>query len=359
MSLISLTREARRVRKTFGIGLWQQFIEAFHLRYGGTQLDPWEYYFFQVYLPKFDAKEKRSFAGWRRELTIDRLANCGQREVANNKLTFHQLMSENSLPVPVIQAVFGATVDQHDRIPSLTDKEGLQALLLNSSAAFIKPVRGARGKSIFESERTSANKLRITADTGEQIDLPGLTAKIENSAKAGYLIQEHLQTHPSIAAICGNRLTSTRLLIVNGYNGPEIISAVWRCPVGQNMTDNFDAGRKGNLIADINLTSGAIRRIIQGAGWRNIEIDAHPDTGAPLSKLIIPDWQQLTATCLQAAALLNELRLQHWDVAITNHGPVLLEVNVEGGMRTHQIVQQRGIVRAQLAELLEECMRTE
>jgi hypothetical protein len=55
--------------------------------------------------------------------------------------------------------------------------------------------------------------------------------------------------------------------------------------------------------------------------------------------------------CLEYAVLFPSLRLQHWDIALTNRGPVILEINIDGGMRTHQIVQQHGIIDDRLEQL--------
>ena len=52
----------------------------------------------------------------------------------------------------------------------------------------------------------------------------------------------------------------------------------------------------------------------------------------------MPDWADVSELCVRAAQCLPDLRLQHWDIALTDRGPVALEVNVLGGLRTHQIV---------------------
>ena len=57
-----------------------------------------------------------------------------------------------------------------------------------------------------------------------------------------------------------------------------------------------------------------------------------------LSGFELPDWRQAVETLPVGAGDFPQLRLQHWDVALTDRGPVILELNVEGGLRTHQIV---------------------
>jgi hypothetical protein len=46
------------------------------------------------------------------------------------------------------------------------------------------------------------------------------------------------------------------------------------------------------------------------------------------------------------------LRLQHWDIALSVAGPVILEVNVEGSMDLHQLAGARGVWDAELREAL-------
>ncbi len=47
--------------------------------------------------------------------------------------------------------------------------------------------------------------------------------------------------------------------------------------------------------------------------------------------------------CLAAATIAPELRFQHWDVALTGDGPVLLELNVQGSLDLVQLAAQKGI----------------
>ena len=56
--------------------------------------------------------------------------------------------------------------------------------------------------------------------------------------------------------------------------------------------------------------------------------------------------------CLEAASAYPGLRLQNWDIAIGEKGPVILEVNVEGSMDLHQLAGGRGILDGALAEAM-------
>jgi hypothetical protein len=73
-------------------------------------------------------------------------------------------------------------------------------------------------------------------------------------------------------------------------------------------------------------------------------VDRHPDSGERLFDAALPDWSAAVAQCLKAAALLSGLRLQAWDVALTDRGPVLLEVNVGGDFNLPQLARGAGIM---------------
>ena len=344
--------EARRTKQEFNIGLWRQFGQAVYLRWSRCRLDPWEYYFFQIYLDRYPMNEKQRFVGWRREIALDRAANPGAaREAANDKLLFHALLTEQRAPVPKLLAVYSASANDITGAVTLRDRFEVTEYLQHKADVplFIKPVRGTQGRDVHAigEPARGANDLRLL--TGERVDIRSFASRLDPAERGGWLFQELLYSDPSIRSLCGERLTSVRIIVVVTPDGPEILSAVWRIPTGTNITDNFDVGRTGNITAGIKLDSGRVMRSVQGAGWRNIPVTRHPDTGAVLEGYQLPGWNEIRTLCLDLPGLFPELRLQHWDIALTDRGPVVLEVNVSGGMRTHQIVRQRGIFCQRLA----------
>jgi len=345
VSLGLLLAEALRARRTSGVGLLRQFCQATYLRYSNCALDPWEYYFFGVYRDRYPMAEKRRFIGWRREIRIDRAANAPDaRTPANDKLAFHALMSSLGAPVPRLAAVYGGSATTPVDATRLTDSGHVARFLHDPThyPLFVKPVRGARGRATTAIEELNPDGTELIMTSGERIELDVFIARLERR-RHGMLFQELLRSHTETAAISGARLTSTRIIVMLTPHGPELLSAVWRIPTGHNMTDNFDVGHTGNLVAHIDPDSGRIGRVVQGVGWEIRPVDRHPDTGASFDGLTLADWIPARQLCLDLAPQLPGLRLQHWDIALTDRGPVIIEVNVEGGLRTHQVVQQRGI----------------
>ncbi len=327
MDVPALIAEALRTKRASGIGLWRQLWQATLLRWSRGRLDPWEYYSFQVFLDRYSMNEKRRFIGWRREIALDRMLNRGTaRELANDKLKFATFMHARAAPLPRIVAVYRPDGRGLTGAIGLHDPAAAAEFLAARSAypLFAKPIRGAHGRL--------ARALREPADGA------ALLADLQSHGDRGYLFQELLRTHGEIGAICGDRLTSARVVVLTRDDTPRILSAVWRVPTGDNATDNFDVGFAGNLVGRVDVDSGSVDNVVQGAGWRSRPTDCHPDTGHTLRGFRLPDWPAARKLCLRCAEYFPGLRLQHWDIALTNRGPVILELNVAGGLRTPQIV---------------------
>ncbi|MGL1664087.1 sugar-transfer associated ATP-grasp domain-containing protein, partial [Vibrio parahaemolyticus] len=64
--------------------------------------------------------------------------------------------------------------------------------------------------------------------------------------------------------------------------------------------------------------------------------EPHPDTGAAIVGTDIPDWPRLIDLVQAAALVFPGIRTQSWDVALTDQGPVLLEVNYGGDLNLGQ-----------------------
>ena len=82
---------------------------------------------------------------------------------------------------------------------------------------------------------------------------------------------------------------------------------------------------------------------------------AHPDTGQPIVGTLIPDWRDLTVPVKQAAMVLPGIRTQSWDVALTDAGPVPLEVNFGGDLNLAQLASGEGVLDETYREHLRAC----
>lgn len=103
-----------------------------------------------------------------------------------------------------------------------------------------------------------------------------------------------------------------------------------------------NAGGGGNVDVNIDTETGRIEYAIQYDGWRNIkEIEVHPDSGNPLNGVVIDNWQSIKEEVKGFQQSFPYCKAAGWDIAITDEGPVVIEVN-DFWDRTGQYFIRRG-----------------
>ena len=167
-----------------------------------------------------------------------------------------------------------------------------------------------------------------------------------------YLFQKRLDPHAAIRAVCGNRLATVRLLTINPKSGADVLRAAWKIPAGENAADNF--WRPGNLLAELDLASGVVTRVVRSAGLKQDNIVSHPDTGANLIGFQLPFWKEAKALACDAMQTWKSVGLVGWDMAITDKGPVIVEPNLTPDFILPQIADRRGMLDERFQAFLAE-----
>lgn len=89
-----------------------------------------------------------------------------------------------------------------------------------------------------------------------------------------------------------------------------------------------NAGSGGNVDACVDVETGVIKYSIQFDGWRNTkEIDYHPDSGQRINGVVIENWQAIKEDVMRFQQAFPFCKAAGWDIAITDDGPVVIEVN--------------------------------
>lgn len=106
----------------------------------------------------------------------------------------------------------------------------------------------------------------------------------------------------------------------------EIISAFVKIGKQGSCVDN--AGDGGNIDAAINVATGEICFALQFDGWRKTKpIFHHPENGAQLNGVVIENWESIKNKLIRFQQAMPFLRAIGWDIAITDQGPVVVEMN--------------------------------
>lgn len=123
-------------------------------------------------------------------------------------------------------------------------------------------------------------------------------------------------------------------------NHSEVFATFIKIGRAGSIVDN--AGDGGNVDVAVNTDTGVLQYAIQYDGWRKVtDIDVHPDTHAPLNGVAIEHWDAIKAEVCRFQQALPYCRVAGWDIAITDEGPLVIEVN-DLWDRTGQYFIRRG-----------------
>ena len=69
----------------------------------------------------------------------------------------------------------------------------------------------------------------------------------------------------------------------------------------------------------------------------------------------IPDWPRLCDLAREAASVFPGIRTQSWDIALTDQGPLGLEVNFGGDLNLAQLAEGQGVLDEEYRAHLRQC----
>lgn len=346
-------RDAQAARALGGPLPLRQGVEALLLRLPPSRLGLTEYHDYRLFNPALRWADKRRFVGWRGEPALDRGNAPAAHVYADDKISLATLLHAAGLPQPRLQAVVWRGAEHLPGCRSLSDPTALAQWLRGEARypLFMKPAHAGFGRGALWLEGWDADADLIDLQPAGRQSPDQLAAGLNNPERLGYLVQDALLGDPALAPLLGPRPSGLRVMVLfEPGKGPQIYRAVWKIPRRRNIVDNFESGTLGNLLGAVDLDSGRVRRVVQGYGLAMREPSHHPDSGVPLSGIQLPHWSRVREITLAAAQLLPDLRFQHWDVALTDRGPILLEVNLfaAGGTELSQLVEGRGLLESRL-----------
>ena len=274
------------------------------------------------------------------------------QHLVQNKLDYHVACLVRGVAAPRVLAVMDFGPD-HGRCAKLDavriDGESELAAFLASAhegrRLACKQFEGAYGRGLLALTVTAGGA--VGAD-GAKMDPAAILRHCHafRSGK-GYLVQNWLEPDPALRPLMpGRALGTVRIVTVLVGDRVQIPYAFVKIPVGANVSDSFDHGRTGNLLASVDVGDGRI-----GEAWgpsrtrrhRLETYDVHPDTGVAIEGFRVPHWPDVMRVVSEGARAFPELRTLGWDVAITTEGIFLLEANYQWDPHGPQITLQRGI----------------
>ncbi len=341
----------RQASRESGRPVRELFAEAIGLRLGIGRLGLLEYLDYRLYLNDLDAEQKSAFGGWRAQQLLERLlVDDYSRFLSLDKLTMYALMRGLGFPIPELRAVYGLTRPQS--FTNLGSPEALADYLQDGRnlPVYLKPAFGAYGRGNTLILGVEGDQLRL--GDGSSVSVRSFCESLNSRASLGWLLQQPLCSHPDLAEVCGDKISSVRIHTFLGAGGPEVVSALLKVNAGAQDCDNFRHGESGNLLGALDIATGRVTRVVSGTGSTQKLVEQHPRSGKCLIDLQLPAWQAVVALALDAQLAFPGYLCPGWDIAICPDGPKILEVNYFGDIDLPQHAYRRGFLDDKLIALM-------
>ena len=149
--------------------------------------------------------------------------------------------------------------------------------------------------------------------------------------------------HPIMAEYNPTSVNTIRIVTYRDFlKRRKVFYACLRFSEKDSVMDNVCSGGGGNVDACIDMETGMLKYAIQFDGLgKDVEITHHPDSGALLEGVKIEHWSEIVEQVLQFQECFPYCKAAGWDIAITDEGPVVIEVN-DFWDRTGQYFIHRG-----------------
>jgi len=237
--------------------------------------------------------------------------------LADNKLITKKLMIDHYLPTP-------CTYISYNQFYELCN---ISRDLSHLDSFVIKPACGRAGGGIIVIVGKKGD--RFLGVNGKVFSIEDLKHHIGEIIFGVYsfdmhdaaVIEERIIQHDVINGMSPNGLSDIRLILCE--NNP--VMAMIRLPtIASGGRANLHQGAAG---VGIDISSGITRYGV----FKEKSISMHPDTGAQLIGVQIPYWDEIISIGKKSAEILP-LKYLGADIAVTENGPVIIELNVRPGL---------------------------
>lgn len=271
----------------------------------------------------------------------------GRSEYLRDKVKAAAVLHEHAIPMLPISAVVGRPASDSGPFRAINDRADLEAFLSGPDCPgdiIVKPVGSLMGRGIFRAVRDEKGWIV----DGERLDAAQLAAAIEaGAADKGAIIQPRARSHPGLAPIGGNRgLITLRVNSVLTDRGPEIVAVTQKLIVGDSLIDNYSKGREGNLIAGVDIATGRLKAAFglkPGAKKLILRYDRHPALSAPISGFQLPLFDEVLEVAKRVAVAFPTTPLLGNDLAITEGGVRVVEINIDPDLGLPQTANEVGL----------------
>ena len=242
--------------------------------------------------------------------------------LARDKYLTHLLLERNGIPTPELYAYFNPEKSGASFSAVLHDLQ-----IKRVSSCVVKPaVDGAHGKGVFVCKGIDyeSDDCILIKSNDERISLRSFC---EQNKYSSWLFESRVVQSSQMACINPSSVNTIRLMTALYPDGSVKVFAAFM-KFGRAGSDIDNAGSGGNIDCGFDVDTGTCYNTIQFNSFSDIiECDRHPDSGIQINGMRLENWDSVKEKICEYQARVPELKAIGWDVALTDDGPVIIEIN--------------------------------
>ena len=251
----------------------------------------------------------------------------------DDKLTVKHVLSRFSehLPLYYFDIEDGSALRLPDCPESVKNSgyEGIVELLKQKEKLALKQLLGTYGRGFYRLEYVD-DTFYITGEKATEADLIRLLKSLNH-----YLVTEFIVNHETLYNIWPEATNTLRIIMANVDQEPIILRSFIR--FGNKKSNGVDNAHSGGIEAIVDEETGKILFAVSfDKKGRSTRITHHPDSGASFD-VTIPHWDMVIDTCREIGRSYPELKYWGFDIAITEEGFKILEINSLSGLMAAQL----------------------
>lgn len=184
----------------------------------------------------------------------------------------------------------------------------------------LKPDEGSHGDGFYRCEFID-DKFYLNFKESNQEEILEILSKKENS----YIITEYIQMHDDLKKIYDGSVNTLRAIVFKSDGRTPTIGNVYM-RIGTSQTGAIDNTSAGGMFAAVDEVTGQYGNAKRFVDGNIVDCPRHPDTNV-LIEGILPNWEKTKKLILNVATELKELEFFGFDLAITNDGIKIPEIN--------------------------------
>ena len=272
------------------------------------------------------AQFRSSFLGWNEaRYYLDVLNPIKYYILARNKYFAHKMLEDVGIPMAELYCCYQPEGSISNSKDCASDISGICRILQDKKVVtcVIKSAESMHGENVWVVKNISYldEDADLTLFDDSHVALSSVLQ--ENQL----IIESMIRQTDQFSSFNSSSVNTIRFMTTLFPNGEAKIAATW-IKFGRvgKCVDNASSG--GNIDGCVDVESGEIKFPVQFDSWNHFkEVDTHPDSGARLNGVMVKNWEAITSEVIRYQQSFPYCKAAGWDIAITDNGPVVVEVN--------------------------------